>query len=188
MRSSELKQGLKSLPARSYHHSIVRKSKAVLGSGLHPVKFGFHILYSGFPKEKFQDSRFHNQTFPGFLNLDSVSWSDYRYFKEPKNLVYNPALLWTNILPLNRLVLFENGTFQAVGWGRGFIKTTWNPQSVQKAGWSKNKVTVIFYLALLTSDVTTSGHWWPSGVRWSKLIGNEKLKLTVNSKEHNHPT
>lgn len=165
MRSSELKQGLKSLPAQSYHHSIVRKSKAVLGSGLHPVKFGFHILYSGFPKEKIP--RFQ-------IPQSNISW-----------IPLHEAI--TGILKNQRPVLFENGTFQAVGWGRGFIKTTWNPQSVQKAGWSKIKVTVTFYLALLTSDVTTSGHWWPSGVRWSKLVGNEKLKLTVNSKEHNHP-
>ena len=48
MWSSELKQGLKSQPARSYHHPIVRKSKTVFHSRLHPVKFGFQILYSGF--------------------------------------------------------------------------------------------------------------------------------------------
>lgn len=160
------------------------------------MKFGFQILYSGFqspgiwiPQGK--NSKIPDSTIKHFLDsgiciplykaITSIlknqrTWFIIQFWFEP-----------TSSRSRDWFSLKVTGTFQAVVWGRDFIKTTWNPQSLQKAGWSKIKVTVTFYLALLTSDVTTSRHWWPSGVRWSKLVRNKKLKLTVNSKEHNHP-
>ena len=78
----------------SYHSPHVRESRAVLNSEIHAEDSGFQVLDSPicqwnldsgfqslvglgcFPDSKAQDSGFHKQNFPGFRNLDFLTWGD----------------------------------------------------------------------------------------------------------------
>ena len=65
------------------HPSQVRGSKTVLDSGFYVRHSRFQVLnfsifsvksLSFIPDSKSQDSRFHKHKFPGFRNLDSLTW------------------------------------------------------------------------------------------------------------------